>query len=103
SYVTDPSCRTLYGGAPNTFLFENVLRGGLATMRWFMRQLGDAVGGRAGFARYEAAARAIGPGSGGLVLVPYWNHVTSPYWDPRARRSTGCGACSSPHPPAGPP
>jgi sugar (pentulose or hexulose) kinase len=84
SYVTDPSCRTLYGGAPNTFLFENVLRGGLATMRWFMRQFGDAFDERADFDRYEAAARAIGPGSGGLVLVPYWNHVTSPYWDPAA-------------------
>jgi sugar (pentulose or hexulose) kinase len=84
TYVTDPSCRTLYGGAPNTFLFENVLRGGLATMRWFMRQFGDSFEERADFGRYEAAARAIGPGSGGLVLVPYWNHVTSPYWDPAA-------------------
>jgi len=84
SYVTDPSCRTLYGGAPGTFLFENVLRGGLATMRWFMRHFGDAVGERADFDRYEAAAREIGPGSSGLLLVPYWNHVTSPYWDPSA-------------------
>jgi sugar (pentulose or hexulose) kinase len=26
----------------------------------------------------------LGPGSDGLVLVPYWKHVTSPYWDPAA-------------------
>jgi sugar (pentulose or hexulose) kinase len=84
TYVTDPSCRTLYGGAPNTFLFENVLRGGLATMRWFMRHFGDSLDEQADFDRYEAAAREIGPGSGGLLLVPYWNHVTSPYWDPSA-------------------
>ena len=83
-YLTDRSCRTLYGGAPNTFLFENVLRGGLATMTWFMRHLGDRLDGPADFDRYEAAARAIGPGSDGLLLVPYWNHVTSPYWDPSA-------------------
>jgi xylulokinase len=84
TYVTDPSCRTLYGGSPNTFLFENVLRGGLATMRWFMRHFGDSLDEQADFDRYEAAAREIGPGSGGLLLVPYWNHVTSPYWDPLA-------------------
>jgi sugar (pentulose or hexulose) kinase len=84
AYVTDPSCRTLYGGAPDTFLFENVLRGGLATMRWFMRHFGDSLDEQADFDRYEAAAREIGPGSGGLLLVPYWNHVTSPYWDPSA-------------------
>ena len=83
-YLTDPSCRTLYGGAPNTFLFENVLRGGLATMTWFMRHFGDSRDGPADFDRYEAAARDIGPGSGGLLLVPYWNHVTSPYWDLQA-------------------
>src|SRR6266545_4295238 len=83
-YVTDPSCRTLYGGAPGTFLFENVLRGGLATMTWFMRHFGDALQERADFDRYEAAARGIAPGSSGLLLVPYWNHVTSPYWDPSA-------------------
>jgi sugar (pentulose or hexulose) kinase len=83
-YLTDRSCRTLYGGAPNTFLFENVLRGGVATMTWFMRHLGDRLDEPADFDRYEAAARAIGPGSDGLLLVPYWNHVTSPYWDPSA-------------------
>jgi sugar (pentulose or hexulose) kinase len=84
TYITDPSCRTLYGGAPNTFLFENVLRGGLATMRWFMRHFGDSFHEQADFDRYEAAASEIGPGSAGLLLVPYWNHVTSPYWDPSA-------------------
>ena len=84
SYLTDRSCRTLYGGAPNTFLFENVLRGGVATMTWFMRNLGDSLDEPARFDRYEAAAREVGPGSSGLLLVPYWNHVTSPYWDPAA-------------------
>ncbi len=84
SYLTDRSCRTLYGGASNTFLFENVLRGGLATMMWFMRHFGDSLEERADFDRYEAAARDVGPGASGLLLVPYWNHVTSPYWDPLA-------------------
>jgi sugar (pentulose or hexulose) kinase len=80
SYVTDPSCRTLYGGAPGTFLLESVLRGGTATMSWFMRFTEE----EADFDRYEAAAGEIGSGAAGLVLVPYWNNVMNPYWDPSA-------------------
>ena len=36
------------------------------------------------FARREAAAREVPPGSLGLMLVPYWNGVMNPYWDPAA-------------------
>jgi len=32
----------------------------------------------------EAAAARVPPGSHGLVLVPYWNHSMTPYWDPAA-------------------
>jgi sugar (pentulose or hexulose) kinase len=32
----------------------------------------------------ESAAAQIPPGSLGLVLVPYWNHAMTPYWDPAA-------------------
>jgi sugar (pentulose or hexulose) kinase len=81
SYVTDPSCRTMYGGAPHTFLLESCLRGGTATISWFMRFAEEE---RPDFDRYEAAARDLGPGAGGLVLVPYWNNVMNPYWDPLA-------------------
>jgi xylulokinase len=80
-YVTDPSCRTLYGGAPGTYLLESVLRGGMATMTWFMRNFGDSLDSKADFDRYEAAARKVGPGAAGLVLVPYWNAVMNPYYD----------------------
>jgi sugar (pentulose or hexulose) kinase len=80
-YVTDRSCRTMYGGAPHTFLLESCLRGGTATMTWFTRFTGDE---EADFDRYEAAARELPPGAEGLVLVPYWNNVMNPYWDPSA-------------------
>lgn len=80
-YVTDPSCRTLYGGAPGTYLLESSLRGGMATMTWFMRNFGDTLDAKADFDRYETAARKVGPGAGGLVLVPYWNAVINPYYD----------------------
>ena len=32
----------------------------------------------------EAAAAKLEPGASGLMLVPYWNGVMSPYWDPAA-------------------
>jgi xylulokinase len=80
-YVADASCRTMYAGAPGTFLLEECLRGGMATMTWFMRGFGDSLNAKADFDRYEAAAREVGVGAGGLVLVPYWNGVMSPYWD----------------------
>lgn len=80
-YIYDDSCRTMYAGAPGTFLLEECLRGGMATMTWFMRSFGDALRSEADFDRYEAAAREVGIGCDGLVLVPYWNGVMSPYWD----------------------
>jgi sugar (pentulose or hexulose) kinase len=80
-YVTDPSCRTMYAGAPGTFLLEECLRGGMATMSWFLRRLGDTLDTKADVDAYEAAAREVAPGSDGLVLVPYFNGVMSPHWD----------------------
>lgn len=80
-YIHDRSCRTMYAGAPGTFLLEECVRGGMATMTWFMRRFGDTLEQEADFDRYEAAAREVGVGSAGLVLVPYWNGVMSPYWD----------------------
>jgi sugar (pentulose or hexulose) kinase len=80
-YVSGAACRTMYAGAPGTFLLEECLRGGMATMTWFMREFGDALEVPADYDRYEAAARQVPPGADGLVLVPYWNGVMSPYWD----------------------
>lgn len=81
TYVADASCRTMYAGAPGTFLLEECLRGGMATMTWFMRNFGDTFEVEADFDRYEEAAAAVGIGAGGLVLVPYFNGVMSPHWD----------------------
>jgi xylulokinase len=32
----------------------------------------------------EAEAQCLPSGAGGLVLLPYWNSVLNPYWDPAA-------------------
>ena len=83
TYRTDLAYRTCGGGMPGTFVLESLLRGGTATVTWFMEELADPT--LAGsFAAYEAEAAALPPGAGGLMLVPYWNTVMNPYWDPAA-------------------
>ena len=83
-YVTDLAFRTCAGAIPGKYVLESVLRGGTATVTWFMDHFADAslTGDR--FAHYEAAAAGLPPGAGGLMLVPYWNTVMNPYWDPAA-------------------
>lgn len=83
-YQTDLAFRTCCGAAPGTFVLESVLRGGTQTMTWFMEHFADPALGTGGFDAYEAAARELAPGSDGLMLVPYWNNVMNPYWDPAA-------------------
>jgi len=85
-YVFDPACRTMTGGVPGSYLLETVLLGGGYTTSWFMEKIAGRPGQNLAQLResYEEAARALPPGSEGLVLVPYWNSVLGPYWDPAA-------------------
>lgn len=83
-YVTDRAFRTCAGAIPGTFVLESVLRGGTATVSWFMEQMADPRLGDEAFAHYEREAAALPPGADGLLLVPYWNTVMNPYWDPEA-------------------
>ncbi len=83
-YLTDLAYRTCCGAVPGTFVLESVLRGGTATVSWFMDHVADPTIGPDPFAAYEDLARELPPGSDGLMLVPYWNNVMNPYWDPAA-------------------
>lgn len=83
-YVTDLAFRTCAGAIPGTFVLESVLRGGTATVTWFMDHFADSSLTGDPFAHYEAAAAELPPGAEGLMLVPYWNTVMNPYWDPAA-------------------
>jgi xylulokinase len=85
-YQTDLAYRTCCGAVPGTFVLESVLRGGTATVSWFMDHFAAPTVGPEldRFAVYEALARDLPPGSDGLMLVPYWNNVMNPYWDPAA-------------------
>ena len=83
-YLADRAFRTCVGAVPGTFVLESVLRGGTATVSWFMDHFADPRLGPGAFDAYEAEAQALPPGAGGLMLVPYWNQVMNPYWDPAA-------------------
>lgn len=77
--------RTLAGGIPDTYVLEVLQSSGAFLSTWFRRALGDpALKGRPD-PELERAAAERQPGSGGLITMPYWNAVQSPYWDPIAR------------------
>ncbi len=85
-YVVDPAFRTMTGGIPESYLLETVLLGGGYTISWFMEKIADPSGREIGQLQddYDRAASAVPPGSAGLMVVPYWNSVLGPYWDPAA-------------------
>lgn len=83
-YVIDRAFRTCVGPIPGTFVLESVLRGGTATVSWFMDHFADARLQGEAFDVYEREAATLHPGADGLMLVPYWNTVMNPYWDPAA-------------------
>ena len=85
-YSFDPAFRTMSGGVPGSYLLETVQLGGGYTLAWFLEKIASQpdqdVAQLQNF--YDQAASAVPPGSAGLVVVPYWNSVLGPYWDPFA-------------------
>jgi sugar (pentulose or hexulose) kinase len=85
-YIFDPAFRTMTGGVPGSYLLETVQLGGGYIVAWFMEKIagqsGQDVANLQNF--YDQAASTVPPGSAGLVVVPYWNSVLGPYWDPFA-------------------
>jgi sugar (pentulose or hexulose) kinase len=85
-YVFNPAFRTMTGGIPGTYLLETVQLGGGYTISWFLEKMAAQPGQDIAQLQefYDRAAKAVPPGSAGLVVVPYWNSVLGPYWDPAA-------------------
>jgi sugar (pentulose or hexulose) kinase len=85
-YIFDPAFRTMTGGVPGSYLLETVQLGGGYTVAWFMEKIAGQSGHDVASLQdfYDQAASAVPPGSAGLVVVPYWNSVLGPYWDPFA-------------------
>jgi xylulokinase len=85
-YTLDSAFRTMTGGIPGTYLLETVLLGGAYTLAWFMEKMAGQPGRDLAQLQgsFEKLAGAVPPGCEGLVVVPYWNSVLGPYWDPAA-------------------
>ena len=82
-YQTSRAFRTHYAGIPGSYSLETVILGGTYTIRWFVEQFGESFSqaGRVTEEVLEGHARAVTPGTNGLMLVPYWNTALNPYWD----------------------
>jgi sugar (pentulose or hexulose) kinase len=86
-YLTRRAFRTLYAPIAGKYFLETVIQGGAFTVNWFVKAFGGNPpdsGLNAPEGALEAAAAQVPPGSLGLVVVPYWNHAMTPYWDPAA-------------------
>jgi xylulokinase len=87
NYRTSQAWRTMGSPTGEGYYYESCLRGGTFTVTWFVDTIcaGETMPRTELFARLEAEAARIPIGSGGLILVPYWQGVMAPYWDSSAR------------------
>lgn len=80
-----------YHVIPNMWLLQGGTVGGGGTLRWFNEQLGayetqiSTERGISSFDVMSEEAESIGPGSDGLVFLPYMAGERSPIWDSKAR------------------
>ncbi|BCH18453.1 xylulokinase [Mesorhizobium sp. L-2-11] len=78
--TTSDAFRTLVSPTGSGFMLETVLRSGMQLVDWIVRTTGSPSA-----AVLEKAAADIAAGSEGLLVMPYWAGVMSPYWDGAAR------------------
>jgi sugar (pentulose or hexulose) kinase len=88
-YLANKSFRTMAACSESGYYFETSLRSGTFLIDWFIKQLlkTDTAADPGIYMKLENEARDIKPGSEGVMVLPYWNAVMNPYWDPDAR---GC-------------
>jgi len=79
--------RTMGSGSGEGYCFETSLRSGTFLIDWFLDNCAGGSADRETRARLETEAASLAIGSGGLLAVPYWGAVMTPYWDRNAR---GC-------------
>lgn len=85
TYQIDQSFRTLHAAIPGRYCLETTLRGGMMTLWWLIDDLLGRPDRNSAYQELEALAGSIAPCSDGLLALPYWSGVMSPYWDDAAR------------------
>jgi xylulokinase len=85
-YLCDRAYRTMGSCTGEGYILETVVRSGAFLINWFVdqftpgRKLDPAI-----FEKLERECARIPVGSDGLLAVPYWSGVMSPYWNSNAR------------------
>ena len=86
-YAAHRAFRTMMAVGEEGFSFETAIRTGTFLVNWMVERLFNVNPGKdpAIFKALEAEASRSPIGAHGLVLVPYWSGVMTPYWDSAAR------------------
>ena len=87
SYATDPAFRTMTSLTGDGYIFELCLVTGTFLTNWLVEQLfeEDPRTNPDVYEQLERQAADLAVGSDGLMLMPYWGGVMTPYWDADAR------------------
>lgn len=85
SYTYDPAFRTHVSGIPGNYVLEVLQSSGSYLADWSRTTFVDPKCPEGDVVADNLAAAEIAPGCEGLVTLPYWNAVQSPYWDATAR------------------
>ena len=86
-YRTGRAFRTLASLSGAGYILELCLRTGSFLTDWTVTRLFGRDPQREPdiYDRLEAEAASLGPGADGLLLLPYWSGVMTPFWDDAAR------------------
>ena len=86
-YAAHRAFRTMMAVGEEGFSFETAIRTGTFLVNWMVERLFNVSPSRDPgiFKALEQEAAASPIGAHGLVLVPYWSGVMTPYWDSGAR------------------
>jgi sugar (pentulose or hexulose) kinase len=86
-YRIGQAWRTMGSCSGEGYYFETSLRSGTFLIDWFLEICTGGTSRHEVRGRLESEAASLPVGSGGVLAVPYWGAVMTPYWDPDAR---GC-------------
>ncbi|WP_423821059.1 FGGY-family carbohydrate kinase [Salinisphaera sp. SPP-AMP-43] len=84
-YRPSPAYRTMSAPVPEGYILETCLRTCGHLVNWLRDTLGSTDPRATTLETLEAAAADTPIGADGLLLLPYWGGVMSPYWDESAR------------------
>ncbi len=87
AYAVDRSFRSLVAVGETGFSYETAIRTGTYLLTWLVERIfhQNAAKNPNIFAELEGEAKAVPIGSRGLVMLPYFSGIMTPYWDTDGR------------------